>query len=40
MPEEGLIEVAELALSDGAIVYNPTLIFETDQIMEVLKAAY
>jgi len=38
--EEGLIEVAELALSDGAIVYNPTLIFETDQIMEVLKAAY
>jgi alcohol dehydrogenase class IV len=40
VPEEGLIEVAELALSDGAIVYNPTLIFEADQIMEVLKEAY
>jgi alcohol dehydrogenase len=40
VPEEGLIEVAELALSDGAIVYNPTMVFETDQIMDVLKKAW
>lgn len=40
VPEEGLLEVAELALSDGAIVYNPTMVFETDQIMDVLKKAW
>ena len=40
VPESGLIEIAELALSDGAIVYNPRLIMEADEIMGVLKAAY
>jgi aldehyde dehydrogenase (NAD+) len=40
VPEEGLQEVAELALSDGAIVYNPTMVFEADQIMDVLKKAW
>ena len=37
--EEGLIEAAEMALCDGAIVYNPKMIFETDQVMEVYKQA-
>ncbi len=38
--ESGLEEVAELSLSDGAIVYNPKMIFEAEQVMEVLKKAY
>lgn len=38
--EEGLIEAAEMALCDGAIVYNPKMIFETDQVMEVYKKAF
>jgi len=40
VPEDGLQEVAELALSDGAIVYNPTMVFEAEQIMDVLKKAW
>ena len=38
--ESGLEAIAELSLSDGAIVYNPKLIFEADQVMEVLRKAY
>ena len=38
--ESGLGQVAELSLSDGAIVYNPKLIYESEQVMEVLKEAY
>ncbi len=38
--ESGLEEVAELSLSDGSIVYNPKMIFEADQVMEVLKKAF
>jgi aldehyde dehydrogenase (NAD+) len=38
--EEGLIEAAEMALCDGAIVYNPKLIFDTDQVMEVYRKAF
>ncbi len=38
--EEGLLEASEKALCDGAIVYNPKFIFETDQVMEVYKKAF
>lgn len=38
--EAGLEEVAELSLSDGAIVYNPKLIYESEQVMEVLRKAF
>lgn len=40
VPEEGLKDVAELCMYDGCIVYNPTLIFESDQVLEVLKQAW
>ncbi len=40
VPEDGLEAAADLALSDGSIVYNPKLIYETDQILEVYKKAY
>jgi aldehyde dehydrogenase (NAD+) len=38
--ESGLGAIAELSLFDGAIVYNPKMIFEADQVMEVLKKAF
>ncbi len=38
--ESGLEAIAELSLSDGTIVYNPKMIFEADQVMEVLKKAF
>lgn len=40
VPEEGLKDVAELCMYDGCIVYNPTLIYESDQVLEVYKKAY
>jgi aldehyde dehydrogenase (NAD+) len=40
VPEDGLDAAADMALSDGSIVYNPKLIYETDQILEVYKKAY
>lgn len=40
VPEEGLVEVAELAMGDGCVVYNPALIFESDQLLGVLKEAW
>ncbi|OFW57901.1 MAG: hypothetical protein A2W01_02945 [Candidatus Solincola sediminis] len=40
VPESGLEAIAELSLSDGSIVYNPKLIFEAEQVMEVLRKAY
>lgn len=38
--ESGLEQVAELSLSDGAIVYNPKMVFEAEQVMEVLREAF
>jgi aldehyde dehydrogenase (NAD+) len=38
--ESGLEAIAELSLYDGAIVYNPKMIFEPEQVMEVLKKAF
>ncbi|HEY5530944.1 MAG TPA: iron-containing alcohol dehydrogenase [Candidatus Anoxymicrobiaceae bacterium] len=40
VPEDGLEEVADVALSDGAIVYNAKPIFETSEILNILKKAY
>lgn len=40
VPEEGLEDVADLALSDGSIVYNPKPIFESEEILGVLKKAW
>jgi len=40
VPEDGLKDVAELCMFDGCIVYNPTMIFEAGQVLEVLKQAY
>lgn len=40
VPEEGLKDVADLALSDGSIVYNPKPIFESEEILGVLKKAW
>jgi alcohol dehydrogenase len=38
--EEVLPEAADLALGDGSLVYNPKMIFEADQVLEVFKNAY
>lgn len=38
--ESGLEAAADLSLSDGSIVYNPKMIFEAEQVMEVLKKAF
>jgi len=40
VPEEGLKECSELALSDGAIVYNPKPIFDSAEILNVYKKAF
>ncbi len=40
VPEEGLKDVADLALSDGSIVYNPKSIFDSEEILGVLKKAW
>jgi len=39
VPEDGLEEVADLAMSDGAIVYNPKPM-DTDENLKVLKKAW
>jgi len=40
VPEDGLQEVSELAMGDGCVVYNPALIYESDQLLGVLKEAW
>lgn len=40
VPESGLEAIADLSLSDGSIVYNPKPIFESEEVMEVLKKAF
>jgi alcohol dehydrogenase class IV len=37
---EGLKECAELALSDGSIVYNPRPVSKADEVLEILKRAF
>jgi alcohol dehydrogenase class IV len=40
VPEDGLEKVADVALSDGSIVYNAKPIFETSEILGILQKAY
>ena len=40
VPEEGLKECSDLALSDGAIVYNPKFIGESAEVLKVYQQAW
>jgi alcohol dehydrogenase len=40
VPEEGLRECSELALSDGAIVYNPKFISESAEVLKIYQQAW
>ncbi|MEW6376801.1 MAG: iron-containing alcohol dehydrogenase [Thermodesulfobacteriota bacterium] len=40
VPEEGLKECSELALSDGAIVYNPKFISDSEEVLKVYRQAW
>ena len=40
VPEEGLKECSELALSDGAIVYNPKFISESTEVLKIYQQAW
>jgi len=40
VPEEGLAEAAELSMSDGSIVYNPRMVIEGAEVLEVYRAAW
>ncbi len=40
IPEEGLKECSELALSDGAIVYNPKFISDSEDVLKVYQQAW
>jgi hypothetical protein len=37
---QGLKECSELALSDGAIVYNPKFISESSEVLKVYQKAW
>ena len=38
--EAALKKCAELAMSDGSVIYNPKMIMEPDEVLDVYKAAY
>jgi alcohol dehydrogenase class IV len=38
--EEGLNECSEIALSDGAIVYNPKFISDSAEVLKVYRQAW
>ncbi|MEW5784608.1 MAG: iron-containing alcohol dehydrogenase [Bacillota bacterium] len=40
VPESGLAEAANLSLSDGAIVYNPKMIMEAEEVLKVYREAW
>jgi alcohol dehydrogenase class IV len=40
VPEEGLKDCSELALSDGAIVYNPKFISDSAEVLKVYQQAW
>jgi alcohol dehydrogenase len=40
VPEEGLSECSEIALSDGAIVYNPKFISDSEEVLKVYQQAW
>jgi aldehyde dehydrogenase (NAD+) len=40
VPQEELEKVADQALSDGTIVFNPRMVMDSSEVMELLKKAY
>ena len=40
VPEEGLAEAAEMALSDGCIIYNPRMVMEAEEVLDIYRAAW
>ena len=40
VPEDGLATAAELSLSDGAIVYNPRMVIDSEEVLEVYREAW
>jgi alcohol dehydrogenase class IV len=40
VPQEGLNECSEIALSDGAIVYNPKFIGDSAEVLKVYQQAW
>ncbi len=40
VPEERLGEAADQSLADGCIVYNPRLVMEAEEVLEVYRAAW
>lgn len=40
VPEDGFSDIAELSLEDGAIVYNPRMVFEAEDLEGILKEAW
>lgn len=40
VPEEGLEEAADYSLADGSIVYNPRLVTDSEEVLEVYRAAW
>jgi aldehyde dehydrogenase (NAD+) len=40
VPEDGLATAADLSLSDGAIVYNPRMVMDSDEVLEVYREAW
>ncbi len=40
VPESGLAEAAELSLSDASIIYNPRMVIDAEEVLEVLKQAW
>jgi alcohol dehydrogenase len=40
VPEDGLMAAAELALYDGSMVYNPRMVMEAEEVLDVYKKAF
>jgi alcohol dehydrogenase class IV len=40
VPENGLAEAAEMSMSDGCIIYNPRMVMEAEEVLEVYRAAW
>ncbi len=40
VPEEGLVEAADYSMADGSIVYNPRLVSDKEEVLEVYRAAW
>jgi aldehyde dehydrogenase (NAD+) len=40
VPEDGLVTAADLSLSDGAIVYNPRMVLDSEEVLEVYREAW